>query len=852
MAQLPPPGGGQRSQQQFIVFEQFEKMNTKDSRVGLKETELAWQENLQPIAPNKLLTVPAAATALQSITETITLAFYAAINNVDYAILFTSAGAGFFLNLGTATFGQFAPDGTFSSAPDVTTWQGQRILINDSLAGYCTWDGTLFVEQGMMSPNITVTAGGQNYSTPPPVTITVNTGSIGSISQSGAVSGLTPIGSTVNLVIGAPPVGGLQAAATATINSATSVTIILTNPGGGYASAPTVTFPASVGGTKPTLTANMTTTGSGNNGAAATAVISGGQVVAVTLTNPGQGFNPTDTIALTFGTTTGSGAVLTPVMSTSAVVGIAIASAGLWSALVGVTHNPTSANNPYALVVSNAGTGGSGATAEAFLAPTNVNGEVLVQSVALLTTGSGYSIKAPTFTWDTTNHPINLGGSTNDSLPTFSVTMANIQVNSVTITNGGTGFAPNATIPLLFSAPKASTIRSAVATASTNVSGVITSINFTDHGSYKIGTTVTASVAPGSGAAATAHVWPFVPAGTTLAVFQGRVWLGGGTLLQWTGTGASYGNVGYDDFLAADASASLQITDADLVHQISALRSLNNYLYIVGDQSVKQIGNISLDATGFVTLFSILTLSSDQGTVYPRSCLSYERIFMFANPNGIYGVFGSTVQKLSADLDGIFKLVDFSQQPQSALLDLNAIHNAVWLLRYRDPVAGTRSIMVIFDGRRWWVASQGEAMVAITSAPLLASDSNVLYGSRTGTDITKLFADATTAVAFKAQTSLTPHGNAVQGKKVIRAGFTADAAGAGTVTFELDADTTTQTLTFAVTAASLLVGGTNDSANTPANVSGVNLGVTITGTLANFVLTNMILEFQETTLWKGA
>ena len=131
-------------------------------------------------------------------------------------------------------------------------------------------------------------------------------------------------------------------------------------------------------------------------------------------------------------------------------------------------------------------------------------------------------------------------------------------------------------------------------------------------------------------------------AGTTLAVFQGRVWLGRGSSgreLEWTGTG------GFDDFSPSNASGALNINDADLVHQITALRTFNNYLFIMGDQSVKQIGNISLNASGTVTLFTILTLSSDVGTIYRNSCGSFNRIFMFANPTGIYAVLGSSVQK---------------------------------------------------------------------------------------------------------------------------------------------------------------------------------------------------------------
>src|SRR5271170_2796039 len=144
MPPLPQPGGDQRSQSKFIVFENFEKMNTQSIRQSLSEKELAWLENLQPIAPNNLTVVPGpAAAALATIGETISTMFYAALNGVDYFVAFTTAGSGYLVNIATGAVGQFAPDGTFSSQPDVTTWQASRLLIADSIAGYTTFDGTL-------------------------------------------------------------------------------------------------------------------------------------------------------------------------------------------------------------------------------------------------------------------------------------------------------------------------------------------------------------------------------------------------------------------------------------------------------------------------------------------------------------------------------------------------------------------------------------------------------------------------------------------------------------------------------------------------------------------------------------
>ena len=418
-----------------------------------------------------------------------------------------------------------------------------------------------------------------------------------------------------------------------------------------------------------------------------------------------------------------------------------------------------------------------------------------------------------------------------------------VGVISFVITNGGSGYTTAPTV--------------AVVGATFSVNPTILAFTASQGSGYDL--TPSVLIGSGSGAAASAHVWPFInssivgDAFTTIAVFQGRVWLGGGNLLTWTGTGATYGDVGYDDFLAADASGSLIISDSDLIHAITALRSLNNYLWIMGDQSVKQIGNISLNSAGNVTLFTILTLSSDQGTIYPKSCISYNRVFMFANSNGIYGVFGSSVQKLSSDMDGIWKLVDFTQVPQGALADINAIHNAVFLVRYKDPLSTTRSIMLTFDGKRWFVTQQGNSLTAIATSASLPTGQLSLYGS-SGPDVTELFNQPTVAVAFKIQSSLTHHGNAVQGKKAIRAGFSSElVSGPSSVTMTVDTEAALgPSRTMDIPTGFALVGGSNDANNAAINAAGAYLGLTITGTLAGETMTNLIIEYQESSLWKGA
>src|SRR5690348_6210552 len=123
MPQQGPVGAAQRAATKFIVFEKFEKMNTQSIRQALAENELAWLENLQPIAPNNLATVPGPAkTPIATIIESATLLYYADIGGTDYVMAFTALGAGFAINIANGLVNQFAPDGTFTN-PDVTTWQ---------------------------------------------------------------------------------------------------------------------------------------------------------------------------------------------------------------------------------------------------------------------------------------------------------------------------------------------------------------------------------------------------------------------------------------------------------------------------------------------------------------------------------------------------------------------------------------------------------------------------------------------------------------------------------------------------------------------------------------------------------
>jgi len=573
----------------LIGFTEFDGIATQYQRQDMPQKKAAWMENLQPIGPNDLVCTPAAKAAIATLAggESIDRMFYFNLGqNTDYILCFCSSGAAYRVTNTSGVIVKFANAGTFSSDPDVTNWETERALIADSKAGYCTYDGTVFVSQGGVSPNIEVTNGGSGYTSGATVAITGGTGS----------------------------------------------------------------------------------------GATATATVVGGVVTAINLTNPGSGYLASDTLTVTI----------------------------------------------------------------------------------------------------------------------------------------------------------------------TAVSG-------------------------GSGATASGHVWPFLGFNpVTLAVFQGRVWLGNANVITYTGTGASYGGIGYDDFKAGDASGSFTIQDADLVHNITALRGLNNYLWIFGDGSVKQIGNISV--SGSTTSFTVVTISSDQGTLYRDSIYSYNRLVIFANKVGIFAVFGSSVEKISADLDGIFRAIDFSQIPCGAVADINNIHCYLLLVRYKDSVAGTRSIILAWADKKFFVISQGNNLKYIITGVIQSLFS--LFGT-SGADISPLLADPSTAVAITLRTSLTSNNAPMIGKSSVQYAVAQSVGNASSLNLLIESENPknvsinyniSNVLNFINNSSGALqfVNSGGGNLNFITNVagffykhgnggaiSGVYLGMTLTGNVINFTLNSMLLEYEE-------
>jgi len=311
----------------YKVVKQFKGLNTKANRTAIEEDEFSWIENVQPVGygnakviPNYIASKDTGGNAVVW-SNTVSHLTSCNIDITDYIIAFQTDGSAQYYNLTTKAKGNVAVAGTFSNTGIITSqWKNERMLILDPSKGYFTWDGNNVVSVGSVGI-IAITNSGSGYTTTPTV------------------------------VIGAPlDSNGGQANATASVLANVVALISLDNAGSGYGTPPptvtisgggganataiagVVTFATGTvsavvvsGGTSYTNAANTVVTFSGGGGtnAAGTAVLGGGQVQQIIMTNPGSGYTNAANLTVTISGGGGANAVCKGIVNSDRNCGIA-------------------------------------------------------------------------------------------------------------------------------------------------------------------------------------------------------------------------------------------------------------------------------------------------------------------------------------------------------------------------------------------------------------------------------------------------------------------------------------------------------------------------------------------------
>jgi hypothetical protein len=471
----------------------------------------------------------------------------------------------------------------------------------------------------------------------------------------------------------------------------------VTNGGLNYASPPTIAI-----------------SGGSGTGATATPVMANGQVVDVTITNPGSGYLPTDQ-ALINAVFTGGGSTNKIAQGIAAIGGGGVLSVSITDGGTGYTNQP-------AITFS----GGGASTQATAVAQGTANS---ITTVLIVTPGVGYtsdpavSFAAPSGGGDTAtgNASIALNG-----------------ILSVTVTDAGSGYSTVPTVQLIDPTGFGSG-----ATAVANMSaGTVASVTILNPGQNYQQVIVKFVGGNPSVAAATLQLMPSGGknpiSGRSIEIFKSRVWLVNGTYRYTSAPGS------VSDFAATDGGIIAQNTDAFLSVSLYGLKQANGFLYEFGDSSINAISNPITTVTNNLSTTQVTVTNIDPqiGTIYPATIQNFGEAIVFANQLGVYELFGSSVKKISSKLDKLFvgPVTQTLGPPSAAIVIMFSIKFYALCYRVFDPVQRiNRQLILLWDGFEWYAATQDASIIALQT--LNQGGTYAGYGSD-GTNIYSCFTAA--------------------------------------------------------------------------------------------------------------
>lgn len=333
------------------------------------------------------------------------------------------------------------------------------------------------------------------------------------------------------------------------------------------------------------------------------------------------------------------------------------------------------------------GGSGTGATFTATLQ----NGSL--QTITVTNPGSGYTYL------DYVYLAFSGGGGKTSAIGQAVISAAGV-VTSINVVNGGSGYTATTSVAIYGGGGTG-----AVATANVNVStGAISSFTVSNGGQgYQLPPTVVITDANNPVAQAVASLMPFGVQGNAVETFQQHVWVANGSKVLFTAANIA------SDFATSDGGGAFTSRDSFLKVGFTSLKQSNGFLYLLADSSLNYISGVSTSGTPPTTTFSNQNVDPQIGSPWPGSVQVFSRNIVFANSFGVHVSYGGAVTKVSLPLDGIFTTVpNFANfNPSSAVAILFGIHVYMLLLPIIDQVTGQQeNKLLMWDGKKWWTASQ--------------------------------------------------------------------------------------------------------------------------------------------------
>ena len=520
----------------------------------------------------------------------------------------------------------------------------------------------------------------------------------------------------------------------ALLNTVQNITVA--NPGNGYTLVPAITISPPISGTTATATVDLV-------------------MVGATLVDAGTAYQVGDILSSIGGVTGNLGTVAqftVTTVSSGVITGFNITNSGDYTT---VPTNPIYLSGGY----------GSGAT---------VNAHWGLGNPTLTNAGSGYTT-APTVT---------IG---------VAVTGASCTAATVVLTNPDTGqnyvggiYTVNDLLTVVGGTSSVATVLKVTSVGTIYLmSGghnqpftVITGVSVQTAGSYSVLPTNPVAVTGGTGTNAhfnlsftgtgtnynqgnlLANLSVSPPSGTAIASYSGRIWVASNRTISFSAPGSN------TDFTSINAGGSFVFSDETMHSSIQNLLSANGYLYIFGTTSIDIISGVQI--VNGITVFSETNISAAIGSNQIFSVTPFYRSVAFATEYGFYSLSGTTTQKISDHLDGVFPLINLSIPISSGSILVNNVICLAFMFQYLDPVLGARGLIAVLFNKKWLFISQGNNLVLMatslaTGGPtMLATDGMNLYS---------LLSNPTSDILQTVETKLWDMGDPVRDKQILKVGI---------------------------------------------------------------------------------
>lgn len=415
-------------------------------------------------------------------------------------------------------------------------------------------------------------------------------------------------------------------------------------------------------------------------------------------------------------------------------------------------------------------------------------------------------------------------------------------INAVTITNAGGTYLEAPTVNFLDP-----TGVGASGTAVLNSGGQVTGVDFGQGvgngftGEGYTGSPTYVYFSGGGVASATVRLMPFGINGRSIESYAGRAWVT--TTLNGTKTFGTAPSSAVN-FSIPDGGFVFPATESVLRYQYSALRQSNGFLYLIGDSSVNYVSGVQTSGAPAQTTFSNLNVDPQIGSPWPESVEVFSRAVIMANPFGVHAIYGGAVQKISTPLDGVFGTgtINPNNLPSAAVAEIFGVHVFVLLMPITDPVSGSpRNCLFLWDGRRWWSASQSTAPTKIRTNEW--GSTITAYGTD-GTHLFPLFQTASTSTTKTLISKMWTRPGIHVEKKMTQLYALWEGQSATTLNFKIDNENASVAVTQGpfTSAGSGAIGWGRSAA--PDNI-GICPGFTMTSTSADFQLIDVLLLGQE-------